>query len=73
MKRTALQLAGHLRGRILQDRELIREDEKSSFPQAVIVHKTRQDPGHRALAAQDFHHTVQSDTESVADMIRRLV
>lgn len=61
-----LQLAGHLRGRALQEWELISEDDKSSYPQA------RLDPGSRALAAQDFRHTIQSDTESVADLIRRL-
>ena len=30
------------------------------------------DPGGRALAAQDFRHTVQGDAESVSDFVRRL-
>lgn len=33
---------------------------------------SRLDPGGRVLAAQDFHHTVQGETELVADYIRRL-
>lgn len=34
--------------------------------------RSRLNPGGRALAAQDFHHTVQGETELVADFIRCL-
>ena len=67
-----LQLAGHLRGRALQEWELISETDKGTFSGAVQSLKSRLDRGSKTLAAQDFRHTVQSDSESVADYIRRL-
>jgi len=42
------------------------------FSGAVQSLKSRLEPGSKTLAAQDLHHTVQSDSESVADYIRRL-
>ena len=67
-----MQLAGHLRGRALQEWELISDTDKGTFSGAVQSLKSRLDPGSKTLAAQDFRHTVQSDSESVADYIRRL-
>ena len=67
-----LQLAGHLRGRALQEWELISDNDKGTFSGAVQSLKSRLDPGSKTLAAQDFRHTVQSDSESVADYICRL-
>ena len=45
---------------------------KGMFSGAVKALKNRLDPGSKTLAAQDFRHTIQSDSESVADYIRRL-
>jgi hypothetical protein len=67
-----LQLAGHLRGRALQEWELISEDLKCNFSSAVSTLRERLDPGGRMLAVQDFRHAAQKNEESVADFIRRL-
>ena len=67
-----LQLAGHLRGRALQEWELLSREDRQSYSQAVTALRTRLDPGSRTLAAQDFRHTVQGEAESVADFILRL-
>ena len=67
-----LQLAGHLRGRALQEWELISDSNKNTYSLAVTTLKCRLDPGSKTLAAQDFRHTVQLDTEGVGDFIRRL-
>ena len=67
-----LQLAGHLRGRALQEWGLLNADSKRSYVQAVDALRLRLDPGSRTLAAQDFRHTSQTDEERVADFIRRL-
>ena len=67
-----LQLAGHLRGRALQEWGLLNEDSKRSYVQAVDALRLRLDPGSRTLAAQDFRHTSQTDEERVADVIHRL-
>lgn len=67
-----LQLAGHLRGRALQEWGLLDSDTKKSYTQAVEALRLRLDPGSRTLAAQDFRHTAQNDDERVADFIRRL-
>ena len=71
-RRLLLQLAGHLRGRALQEWALLPEDAKRSYTQAVEALHLRLDPGSRTLAAQDFRHTSQADEEKVADFIRRL-
>ena len=52
--------------------ELISDTDKGTFSEAVQSLKSGLDPGSKTLAAQDFRHTVQSDSESVADHIRRL-
>ena len=67
-----LQLAGHLRGRALQEWDLIPEDIKSTFRTAVDALRDRLDPGGRMLAVQDFRHAAQKSEESVADFIRCL-
>ena len=65
-----MQLAGHLRGRALQEWNLLSDGDKGSYAAATQALRNRLDPGGRALAAQDFHHTVQGETELVADFIR---
>ena len=67
-----LQLAGYLRKKALQEWNLLSATQKSSFIVATEEMQNRLDPGSKALAAQDFRHTVHSPTESVSDFIRRL-
>ena len=67
-----LQLAGHLCGRARQEWSLLDAEAKSSYTKAVKALRLRLDPGSRTLAAQEFCHTYQGDTEKVADFIRRL-
>ena len=67
-----LQLAGHLRGRALQEWNLLQDSEREVFESAVDSLRIRLDPGSRALAAQDFRHTIQREKEPVSDFIRRL-
>ena len=71
-KEQLLQLAGHLRGRALQEWNLLSREQLSNFDLAVKTLKERLDPGSKVLAGQDFRHTTQGETESVADFIRRL-
>ena len=67
-----MQLAGHLRGRALQEWGLLSTDNKQSFDVAVASLRLRVDPGSRTLAAQDFRHTKQEEKESASTFIRRL-
>ena len=67
-----LQLAGHLRGRALQEWNLLEKSDKSSYNKAIDALRARLDPGSKALAAQDFRHSSQGKEESVADFVRRL-
>jgi len=64
-----LQLAGHLCDKASQEWSLLSVEEKSSFTIEVGVLHACLDPGRQALAAQDFAHTIQSETESVATYI----
>ena len=63
-------IAGHLRGRALQEWNLLRDVERETYEWAVDSLRTHLDPGSRTLAAQDFRHTIQR--ESVSEFIRRL-
>ena len=67
-----MQLAGHLRGRALQEYNLLRSEERESFESTLEALRRRLDPGSKAVAAQDFRHATQRDSESVSDFIRRL-
>ena len=58
-----MQLAGHMRGRALQEWDLLDESDKATFAVATQSLRSRLDPGSRALAAQDFHHTIQGEAE----------
>ena len=66
-----LQLAGHLRGRALQEWNLINDSDKSTYSNAIESLRTQLDPENKTLAAQDFRHTIQGNGETVADFIRR--
>ena len=52
-----LQLAGHLRGRALQERNLLEKSDRNSYNKAIDALRARLDPGSKALAAQDFRHS----------------
>ncbi len=67
-----MQLAGHLRGRALKEWNLVNEEDRKTWERAVDALHCRLDSGSRTMAAQDFRHTHQKDTETVADFIRRL-
>ena len=67
-----IQLARYLRGRALQEWELMEDSEKSDWSQAIDVLRARLDPSNKILAAQDFRHTMQAENESVSDFIRRI-
>ena len=67
-----MQFAGHLRGRALLEWSLLEDEEKSDWDTAVAALRRRLDPGTKVLAAQDFCHAIQGDSESVPDYIRRL-
>ena len=67
-----MQLAGHLAGHALQEWNLLRPDERLSFAKATEALRLHLDFGGKAVAAQDFRHTTQHESESVLDFIRRL-
>ena len=56
-----IQLAGHLRGRAIQEWNLLGRDNQQSFDERVEALCGRLEPQTRALAAQDFRHTSQRD------------
>ena len=67
-----MQLAGHLRGRALQEWKLLLPEDRRSYQAAIKALKERLDPGNQTLAALDFCHTSQKISESVSDFIGRL-
>ena len=67
-----IQLAGHLKKRALMEWNSIEEADRNNYTTACKSMQTRMDPGCKAIAAQDFRHTVQKDTEPVMDFILRL-
>ena len=67
-----MQLAGYLRNRALQEWNLLSGEVRSTYQSAVKALRARLDPGNQTLAALDFRHAVQRDSESFADYIRRL-
>ena len=67
-----LQLAGHLKGRALQEWNLLPDDQKTTYDRAVITLRERLDPCNRIMAAQDFRHAAQEGEEKVGDFIHRL-
>ena len=67
-----IQLAGYLCGRALQEWNLIAAADRTTYQSAVVALRSRLDPGNKTLAALDFRHIVQKETENVSDFIRRL-
>lgn len=48
------------------------EADRKAWERATVNLQGRLDPGNKMIAAQDFRHTVQEETEGVADFTRRL-
>ena len=67
-----IQLAGHFRGRAWQEWNLLDEGDKRTFDVAVKSMQEVLGPGSKILAAQDFRHTTQEESESVSSFVRRL-
>ena len=67
-----IQHAGHLRGRALQEWNLLAKSEKSTCKDATRALNSRLEHGSKTLAAQDFRHLSQKEHESVSDFISRL-
>ena len=67
-----IQLADHLRRRAWQEWNLLDDEEKETFSDAVKAMKEVLGPGSKILAAQDFRHTIQEESESVSVFVRRL-
>ena len=67
-----IQLVGHLRGRALQEWNLLSETERSKLEVAVGALHSRLEQGIKVMAAQEFRHCSQMDGEHVADYIRWL-
>ena len=67
-----LQLAGHLRGRALQEWGLLQAIEKQTMDAAVENLQSRLDPGSRMLGALEFKHMSQMPREGVGEFITRL-
>ena len=65
-------MAGHLRGRALQEWILISPTEHQTYQSSTVALRMHLDPGDKTLAALDLGHITQKETESVSDFIRRL-
>ena len=67
-----IQLAGSLRGRALQEWNLLPDSDRSTFESGVKSLRARLESGTKAMAAQDFRHCTQREGEGVSDFIVRL-
>ena len=67
-----MQLAGRLHGRALQEWNLIPPAERQTYQSSTAGLRMCLNPGNKTLAALDFRHITQKETESVSDFIRRL-
>ena len=67
-----IQLVGHLKGRALQEWNLLCPDLRATFVQATEALRSRLDSVSKAAAAQDFRHTSQREAELVSDFTHRL-
>ena len=61
-----------MRGRTWQEWNLLEEEERTTYDDAVQAMKEVLGPGSKILAAQDFRHTTQEESESVSAFVRRL-
>ena len=72
MEEKIIQLAEHLKGRVLQEYNLLGEEQLSTYEHATQAVRERLDPASKVLAGHDFLHTAQQEGESVADFLRWL-
>ena len=61
-----MQFTGYLRGRALQEWNLMSQSERGTYKSAITGLRTRLDPGNKTLAALDFRHITQKESESVS-------
>ena len=71
-KELLMQLAGYLKGWAPQEWYLLEEMNKCDYDSAIKALREKLNDEIKVMAAQDFHHLVQSENESVADFIHRL-
>ena len=67
-----LQVVGYLKGKALQEWNLMSELDRSLFSTAATELKQKLDQSVKKLAAHDFRHATQKQKESVSDFIHRL-
>ena len=67
-----MQLTGYLRGRALQEWKLLDSKDKTTYHSTVKTLRERLDHGNQSLAALDFRHASQRQSETVSDFLRRL-
>lgn len=67
-----MQLAGHLRGKALQEWNLLNSEQKTTYVGAISALRLRIDPQNRVIVATDFRHALQAEEETVADYVRRI-
>ena len=58
-----IQLAGHLKGRALQEWDLIPAAQRATFAQATESLRLHLDPASKTMAAQDFRHISQRESD----------
>ena len=64
-----IQLAGYHKGHAFQEWNLL---EQEAYDMAVSISSSRLDPERKAVAAQDFWHLTQKESESVSNFIHQL-
>ena len=67
-----IQLAGHLRGRALQEWNLLDDIDKENWQCGIKVLQNRLEHGNSTIAAQEFRHLYQDKKETVSKFISRL-
>ena len=67
-----IQLAGHMKGRALQEWKSIPTTEKNSYNWAVATLRNRLEPVNKIMAGQDFRHASLEESGRVRDFICRL-
>lgn len=72
MMRLPIQLAGHSRGKMLQEWNLLLEFDKATFQKAASAIRKAFGPGSKVLAAQDSRHTSQHEGKAASSFICRL-
>lgn len=64
-----MQLTGHLRGKALQEWNLLNPEDNGSFDWAMEKMSSMLGQGSHVMIAQNFFHTCQEEAESVSNYI----